>query len=149
MIELIAINECEVIVEALSHWSGERTPKEEYRACEEIKEQIGRHVDGCGNIRIQQKYAHEIEDGTKFDTLYEALEHLFDGNGCAPEYLIRYERPSDNGVGTRRIVSRFEDVIEEAWENPHKFGLLPGSTELTLEQIEFLDRVLKAALKRA
>lgn len=148
MIELIATNECEVIVEALSHWSGERTPKEEYRACEAIKEQIGRHVDDIGDINIRQKYVYEAKGGALFDTLYEALEHLYDEHGAAPVYYIRYKRPSDNGEATGATVYSFEQLIEEAWHNPHNFRLLDGSNLLTLEQDMFLNRVLEAARNR-
>lgn len=146
MIKSFPTNECEVIVEALTRWFGERTPNEEFQACEEIKTQIAQHVDGVGNIRIHQKQTFITNDKLKFDTLYEALEHLFDGDGCKPDYYIRYERPADGGVGSRERVCTFEKMIELAWKNPHNFTLLPESKPLSKAQKEFLNRVIEGAM---
>jgi hypothetical protein len=154
-IKRIDTNDCEIRINAKSkgdfgfvHIGGmERSPKEEYRECEDILSQIKRHVDGVGWTDIAQKQMYETASGDQFDSLYEALEELYDEHGSSPIYSIRYERPSDNGTGTRRTFNDFKEVITEAWSNPWKFELQNFSTPLTEEQEQFLSNVIAASLK--
>ncbi|MEV2907572.1 hypothetical protein ABNF65_02735 [Paenibacillus larvae] len=148
MIKKVATEECVVLVEpeVLQPYFYQASAEDYYNACESIRESIKRHVDGISYINILRKHEYEV-DGDTFETLYDALEHLFAEDYQAPIYQIHYEQPSDNGVGTRVTRYSFEKVIEEAWKNPYKFEIkLKESTPLTEEQAGFLNRVINASL---
>lgn len=123
----------------------ERSPQDEYRVCEEIVREIKRHVDGVGWTHIQQKHVFETEDGSQYDTLFEALEYLYD-DGSAPQFEVRFVRPNDKGIGTATRPKSFDQLIETAYKNPHEFSVVRGN--LTTNQKLFLDRVLEAALPK-
>ncbi|GIO13566.1 hypothetical protein J19TS2_31210 [Cohnella xylanilytica] len=154
MIKKVPTNDVEILLQAKSAGdygffqigSMGRTPEQEYRACEEIVSQIKRHVEGVGWTYIQQNHVYETEDGEQYESLYEALEHLFDAEGCSSVYEVRYVRPSDQGVGTRRRPKSFEELIETAYLNPHSFEVVSG--QLSPEQQKFLNRVLEASLPK-
>jgi hypothetical protein len=133
-----------VEVTAAKGWFETVTPAREYRKCEEIRDGIKRHVDDVESVYVNQKYAwHNDEHGT-FDSLYDALEYTLEGPNYG--YRYRYERPSDNGVGTSGRADGFKELIETAYRNPHKFELIQSEPPLTDGQQEFLERVLEAAL---
>lgn len=148
MIKKVATENCVVLVEPklLQPYFYQASAEDYYNACESLKNSIKRHVDGISYINILRKHEYEA-DGETFETLYDALGHLFADDYQAPIYHIHYERPSDNGVGTRVTWYSFEKVIEEAWKNPYKFEVkLKESTPLTEEQAGFLNRVINASL---
>jgi len=148
MIKLVPSTECEVRVIPSKQWMSGRSAHQEYEKCGEIQRSINGHVDDVGNSYIHQTYLYEKEDGTQFDTLYEALEDLFDEWGCNSNYGYRYVRPSDNGVGSRGTCYSFEKLIETAWQNPWEFTILERSTPLTEDQEKFLARVIEKSLSR-
>ena len=133
-----------VEVTASKGWFETLTPKGEYRKCDEIRTGIQRHVDGVGSAYVKQQYAWHNEEHGTFESLYEALDTVLDGPTIG--YKYRYERPSDNGVGTSGTVDSFKELIETAYRDPHKFELVRAVPELTTEQQEFLQRVLEAAV---
>lgn len=155
MIKKVPTNDVEIVLQAKSAGdfgfirigTMERTPEQEYRNCEEIVSQIKRHIDGVGWTHIHQKHIFETEDGSEFESLYAALAHLYDETGCDEAlFEYRFERPSDKGVGTRGRANSFNELIETAYKNPHKFTVVRGS--LNPEQKTFLDNVLEAVLPK-
>src|SRR5690625_5007696 len=100
MIKKVETNECQVIVEP-RYIGIESIPGETFRNCANIQKDIERHVDDVESIYIKQKYVYETKGGSQHDTLYDALEYLFDEiGGCLPVYRYRYERPEDKGTGS-------------------------------------------------
>lgn len=151
MIKRVETNDCEIRITARSagdfgfvRMSGiERTAREEYRLCEEIVSNIKRHVDDIGWTYIEQKGLYETEDGEQFETLYDALAHLYDEYGCVAQYEYRHHAPNQQ-YGTRGRAKSFEDLIVAAYQEPHNFEVIRG--ELSPEQQKFLTRVIDAAL---
>lgn len=154
MFKRVETNDCEIRINAKSAGDFgfvriggmERTPKEEYRACEEILSQIKRHVDGVGWTDIQQGFMYQTDDGEEFEFLYDVLAHLYDEDGSLPYYSYRYQHPNEN-YGSSGILNDFKDVITMAWNHPWNFELRFDSTLLTEEQQSFLDNVITASLK--
>ncbi|GIP10435.1 hypothetical protein J1TS5_26050 [Paenibacillus macerans] len=145
MFKMVPTNQVTVEVTPSVPWLGQLTADQAYRDGQNIADQIRRHVDGYQNIYVDQKFAYVDSDGIEFETLYEALEYRFDAEGALETFEIRYERPSDNGVGSRQKTRSFQEVIEEAWKNPHKFEVVSGP-KLTEAQEKFLKKVLEESL---
>lgn len=146
MLHKIATNDCKVEVTVEKRWIGERSAREEYRKCEIMVDEIKRHVDDVGHVFIEQKYVWTDDRGYEWDSLYEALEELYDEEGVRETYTLRYERPSDDGIGTRSTVNSFEKLIEAAWQTPWNFEYITGPV-LTASQRIFLSRVIDESLK--
>jgi len=148
-IKRVPTNNVEIRLNAnspLSFFRFGRSPDDEYKVCESIVSQIKRHVDGVGWTHIDQRHVYETEDGNQFDTLYGALDHLYNEHGVGSYFEVRFVRPSDNGAGTRTRPKSFEELIETAYRNPHEFTVERG--HLTLDQQIFLNRVLEAAQQK-
>lgn len=150
-IKRVGTNECEIRITPRSAGNfgfmiigGEsRSAHQEYRLCEEIVENIKRHVDDIGYTYIEQKTSFETDDGGKFESLFEALEHLYDEEGCGTMFEYSYKRPNDK-YGTRSRTNSFERLIEEAYNNPWDFEIHKGNS--THEQALFLWKVVEASL---
>ncbi|AIQ34206.1 hypothetical protein R50345_05940 [Paenibacillus sp. FSL R5-0345] len=150
-IKTIETNECEIQINARNagdfgfvRIGGQsRSPREEYRLCEEIVGNIKRHVDDIGWTNIHQKQMYETEDGEQFETMFEALEHLYDTEGCGSYFEYRYKHPNEK-YGTRSRANNFEKLIVDAYANPYNFELVRG--ELTPEQTMFLWKVVDTSL---
>lgn len=150
-IKTIKTNECEIRITPrnagdygfISIGGKERSADSEYRLCEEIVSNIKRHVDDIGWNYINQKQVYETEDGEQFETMFEALEHLYDEEGCGSYFEYTYKRPNDQ-YGTRSRANNFEKLIVDAYANPWDFELVRG--ELTPEQTMFLWKVVDASL---
>jgi hypothetical protein len=150
-IKRVATNECEIRITPRNagdfgfvRISGEsRSANQEYRLCEEIVDNIKRHVDDIGFTYIEQKPMYETEDGEQFETMFEALEHMYDTEGCGSYFEYTYKRPNDQ-YGTRSRANNFENLIVDAYANPWDFELVRG--ELTPEQTMFLWKVVDASI---
>ncbi len=150
-IKRVATNECEIRITPRNagdfgfvRIGGEsRGAHQEYRLCEEIVANIKRHVDDIGHTYIDQKTSFETDDGGKFESLFEALEHLYDEEGCGTVFEYSYKRPNDK-YGTRSRTNNFERLIEEAYNNPWDFELHCG--DLTPDQTLFMWKVVDASL---
>lgn len=126
-------------------WFSEMTPDQARRKAEDIQNGIRRHIDGISGVHVIQKYVYVDQNGWEHESLYDALEGWFDEDGALEKYEFVYERPSDNGIGTRSRTDSFKELIEEAWKNPWKFELVNGP-KLTPAQQKFLTKVIDAAL---
>lgn len=142
MFKMVPTNDVHVEVSIQKPWFGDLTPDQARRKAEEIGISIRRHVDEIDGVHAIQKYAYVDPNGIEYETLYDALENWFDEDGAIETFGIRYERPSDNGVGSSGRVRSFQEVIEEAWKNPHKFEVVSGP-KLTEAQEKFLKKVLE------
>lgn len=147
MIKIVPTNSVTVEVTPSDPWFGQLTADQAYRNGQNIADQIRRHVDGYQNIYVDQKSAYVDEEGREFESLYDALEYWFDEDGALETYEYRYERPSDNGVGTRGRTTSFKELITSAWNNPNNFSILSGPP-LNEAQDKFFRKVIDAALDR-
>jgi hypothetical protein len=121
----------------------ERSTEDEMRTAKEIEGQINRHVDDVGHTTVKAERMYETEDGSQYETEFEMLADQLEYDFG---YEVRYERPSDNGVGTRTFPKSFNELIETAFENPYKFSVHKG--DLNKEQQEFLSKVLEEGRNR-
>lgn len=121
----------------------ERSAESEYRLAQEIEGNIKRHVDDVQYTHVIQKAVYQDENGDNHDSIYDLLASNFSGWSG---YSYRYERPSDNGIGTRSSTDSFPELIEEAYRYPHKFEV---TGELTEDQKEFLGKAIGAGLAKA
>lgn len=142
MFKRVPTNQVHVEVLIKQPYLYELEPEQAYRRGREIEDQIRRHVDDWEDTNVIQKYTYRDSHGQEHETLYDALEYWFDEDGALETFEIRYERPSDNGVGSRQKTRSFQEVIEEAWKNPHKFEVVSGP-KLTEAQEKFLKKVLE------
>jgi hypothetical protein len=156
MIKTIPTNQCKVIVEprnagnfGFMRISGqERTVKEEYALCEEIKDNIKRHIDDIEYVFIEQEHKYVSENGNEYDSLFELLDKEYAEEQVADSYTCRYVRPSDNGTGTQSYAYNFQELVEKAYNNPWDFKVTHAYPELTLERVNFLDKVIELGLKK-
>lgn len=145
MFERVPTNEVRVEVTVKRPWLFDIDADHAYRKGRAIKEQIERHVDDVDDVTVIQEFTYRDSFGIEHESLYDVLEYLFDEDGALEKYEFTYERPSDNGIGTRSRTDSFKELIEEAWKNPWKFELVSGP-KLTTEQEKFLARVVDAAM---
>jgi hypothetical protein len=117
----------------------EQSPEAEYNKAVDLERQIKRHVDGYEAVDIVQKRIFKDEHGDTHNTLFELLYNNLSDSTI--EYTYRYERPSDNGIGTRGTTYKFDELVEIAFKNPNKFQIISG--ELTDTQINFLSKVVQ------
>lgn len=153
MIKQVPTEKCEVVVYprnpgnfgSIRIGGMTRTPEEEYRLCQDIEKDIKRHVDDVETAYVRREYKYQTVDGDEFETKYEALEYLYASEDFRVRgFDYRYERPSDNGVGTSGRVYDFKKVIEEAYDYPWNFEVSEIFSE---EEKVFLDNVIKAGLE--
>jgi hypothetical protein len=147
MFKLVPTNQVLVEVSIKQPYLYDLDPETARRKGCVMEDQIHRHVDDWEDTSVKQKYVYRDSNGVEHETLYDALEYWFDEDGALEGYEIRYERPQDNGVGSRTKLSSFKEVIEEAWNNPNKFEIVSGP-KLTAAQYKFLNKVLGAAKER-
>lgn len=126
----------------------ELSPNEALEQAEQIKRDIERHVDNIERVWIKQIDAFETADGTEHKSLFDALVNEFDGVEVKEGYQARYERPSDNGVGSRTAWMTYEEMIETAYQNPWNYTIVAATTPLDDDQKAFLQRVIDAGLAR-
>jgi len=120
----------------------ERSVEDEHRLAREIENQINRHVDDVERTEVISEKVYVVGND-EYESLYDMLLNELEYNGY---YDFQYERPRDDGIKTRSHVSSFEELVERAFTNPHKFQLLSGT--VTSEQEEFLNKVIEAGLNR-
>lgn len=124
--------------------SGEsRSPEDEYSLAQLIESNIKRHIDDVQYTNINQKRIYEDEVGNEYDTLFDLLDNNF--NETSHPYRYRYERPSDDGVGSSGSTYNFKELIETAFHHQHNFTVT--SENLTDNQLEFINKVIEVGLK--
>lgn len=122
------------------------SPEKTIRYCKELKSEIERHCD-VDECEVVTEYAWEYDD-MQFDSLYELLQHaLIEGELNEPWFTYRYERPSDDGIGSRGTVYSFKELIELAFDNPWNFTVIESYPTLAPESQEFLNKVIAFGLK--
>jgi hypothetical protein len=124
----------------------QESPERTIRYCKALQSEIKRHcdVDAC---EVVTEYAWEYGN-MQFDSLYDLLLHeIFEGELNEPWFAYYYERPSDNGIGSRGTVHSFKELVEEAFENPWNFTVEESYSSLAPESQEFLNKVIEFGLK--
>jgi hypothetical protein len=80
----------------------ERTPKEEFNLCYEIKNNIQRHIDDVEYVSINQKEVFVTSTDDEYDTLYKSLQSEYAPEEYYRSFSYEYKRPCDNGVKTTK-----------------------------------------------
>lgn len=118
----------------------ERTPESEKQLANEIEREIKRHVENVEYTCVMQRKEFQDEDGNNYESLFDLLDSNF--NATVVSYSYRYERKSDNGIGTSGYTNSFPELIETAFKNPFKFE----AKNLTQDQKVFLAKVVETGL---
>lgn len=117
-----------------------RTPADELRLANNIKNEIEHHVSDVGNVYVNQKRLYTIDGSEeKFDSLYDMLDDKY--NESWSGYIYEYKNVNES-IGTRCYSDSFKEVIERAFNYPEHFEM---KSDITEEQRKFLNNVLSEA----
>lgn len=122
-----------------------RTPKEEYYLCQDIIDNIKRHIDDIGYIGIKQETIYEF-DGQEYDSIYDAMFSMFSSENTQERYWnIQGKRREDEQYPSSTYVYSFKELIEWAYENPYCFKIEYG--EITEDEQRMLTEIVNWRIK--
>lgn len=150
-VKTIKTNDCVVVVEpryagnygCIRIGGQSREPNEEYSLCENIMDDIKRHVDDVEHVYIKQQEKYLNDDETQeFDTLEDALISMFAPESYKGKYWKVHGKCSENEkYRTSTNAYSFNELVRCAYEYPYDFTISMG--EITEDEKVIINKVIE------